>query len=78
LAWNTKDNKGFITTSGQVTFTSIDNGQTEITVTMQYTPPAGLVGDWVANFLVKPEKQVANDLRRFKEYAEAREAVPAG
>jgi uncharacterized membrane protein len=45
---------------------------------MQYTPPAGPVGDWVANFLVKPEKQVANDLRRFKEYAEAREAVPAG
>jgi uncharacterized membrane protein len=78
LAWNTKDNKGLVTTSGQVTFTPIADGHTEITVTMQYTPPAGPVGDWVANFLVKPEKQVANDLRRFKEYAEAREAVPAG
>ena len=77
LAWNTKDNKGFIVTSGQVTFNPIPDGQTEITVTMQYTPPAGPVGDWVANVLVKPEKQVASDLRRFKEYVETA-AVPAG
>jgi uncharacterized membrane protein len=77
LAWNTKDNKGLVTTSGQVTFTPIPDSKTDITVTMQYTPPAGAVGDWVANFLIKPEKQVASDLRRFKEYVEAM-AVPAG
>lgn len=70
LAWNTKDKKGLITTSGQVTFTPLENDQTEVTVTMQYTPPAGQIGDWVSNFFVKPEESVASDLRRFKEQVE--------
>lgn len=70
LAWSTKDKKGFLTTSGQVTFTPLEGDKTEVTVTMQYTPPAGQIGDWVANFLIKPEESVASDLRRFKERAE--------
>ncbi len=70
LAWNTKDKKGTMTTSGQVTFTSLENNQTEVTVTMQYTPPAGAVGDWLTSLLVKPEESVTSDLRRFKEAVE--------
>lgn len=70
LAWNTKDNKGLMTTSGQVTFTPLENNQTEVTVTMQYTPPAGQIGNWVSNLFVKPEESVASDLRRFKEQVE--------
>jgi uncharacterized membrane protein len=70
LAWNTKDKKGFMTTSGQVTFTPLEGDKTEVTVTMQYTPPAGQIGDWVANLLIKPEESVASDLRRFKEQVE--------
>jgi uncharacterized membrane protein len=70
LAWNTKDNKGSMTTSGQVTFTPLPQDQTEVTVTMQYTPPAGAVGDWLSNILMKPEESVAADLRRFKEKLE--------
>jgi uncharacterized membrane protein len=77
LAWNTKDNKGFMTTSGQVTFTPLPENQTEVTVTMQYTPPAGAVGDWLTTLLVKPEVSVASDLRRFKTQIE-KPAVPAG
>jgi uncharacterized membrane protein len=70
LAWNTKDKKGFMTTSGQVTFTPLEKNQTEVTVTMQYTPPAGQIGNWVSNLFVKPEESVASDLRRFKEQVE--------
>ena len=77
LAWNTKDKKGFMTTSGQVTFTPLPERQTEVTVTMQYTPPAGAVGDWLSSFLVKPEESVASDLRRFKMQVE-KSAVPVG
>jgi uncharacterized membrane protein len=70
LAWNTKDNKGLMTTSGQVTFTPLSGNQSEVTVTMQYTPPAGQVGEWLTALLVKPEESVASDLRRFKEHVE--------
>lgn len=77
LAWNTKDNKGVITTSGQITFTSLEDGQTEVTVTMQYTPPIGAVGDWLSALIIKPEESVAADLRRFKEKVEQTAKEPA-
>ena len=70
LAWSTKDKKGIVTTSGQVTFNQLEDGQTEVTVTMQYTPPVGAVGDWVSSLFVKPDESVASDLRRFKEQVE--------
>ncbi len=75
IAWNTKDNKGIITTSGQVTFNPLPANQTEVTVTMQYTMPGGKIGDMVAGFLANPEEQVAADLRRFKAYAESKAQV---
>ena len=70
LAWSTKDKKGLMTTSGQITFTPLNNDQTEVTVTMQYTPPVGVVGDWLSTLIIKPEESVAADLRRFKEQVE--------
>lgn len=76
IAWNTKDHDGTITTSGQVTFNQLSNSETEVTVTMQYSAPGGKVGDWVAEVLASPEESVKEDLRRFKEYAEAREVTP--
>ncbi len=71
IAWNTKDNKGMITTSGQVTFNPLPKTQTEITVTMQLTPPGGAIGEWITKLFSHPEKAVAADLRRFKSYVES-------
>lgn len=70
IAWNSKDNKGMVTTSGQVTFNALPDNATEVTVTLQYVPPAGKVGEIVANWLSDPEKRLTEDLRNFKAYAE--------
>lgn len=70
IAWNSKDKTGVITTSGQVTFNSLPNNQTEVTVTVQYVPPAGKVGEFMANLLSNPEARLTEDLRNFKSFAE--------
>lgn len=69
LAWNSRDN-GDITTSGQVVFKSLANEQTHITVTLQYVPPAGKLGEVVARIFSNPEAQLEEDLANFKEYIE--------
>ncbi|MCB0116168.1 MAG: SRPBCC family protein, partial [Caldilineaceae bacterium] len=53
IGWQSID--GAIKTSGQVTFNSLPNEQTEVTVTMQYVPPAGLAGEVVAELFGNPE-----------------------
>lgn len=70
IAWNSKDRKGMVTISGQVTFNSMNDDTTEVTVTMQVTPPGGKVGEAVSTFLVHPEQKLAEDLRNFKNYVE--------
>lgn len=77
IAWNTKDNKGIVTTSGQVTFNPLPESQTEVTVTMQVTPPGGRLGEWLSGFFTNPEKAVVADLRRFKTYTESVVLSPA-
>ena len=77
IAWNTKDNKGLVTTSGQVTFNPLSDEQTEVTVTMQVTPPGGAVGEWLSHFFINPEEAVAADLRCFKTYTEEVVLSPA-
>ena len=70
IAWNSKDKKGMLTTSGQVTFNSMPDKTIEVTVTMQITPPAGKVGEAVSALLVNPEQRLTEDLRNFKNYVE--------
>ncbi len=65
IAWNSRDN-GDITTSGQVTFVELDNNQTQVTVTLKYDPPAGVVGDVVAKIFSDPQRELEEDLERFK------------
>lgn len=65
IAWNSRDN-GDITTSGQVVFTELDNNQTQISVTLKYDPPAGVVGDIVAKIFSDPQRELEEDLERFK------------
>src|SRR5690242_1526311 len=54
IAWNSKANSP-LKTSGQVTFNSLSNNETDITVSLHYDPPAGLAGDLVADLFGDPE-----------------------
>jgi len=70
IGWSTKDNNGLVTTSGQVTFNDLSLEETEVTVILQYALPAGKAGEAVAELLANPEKQLEEDLRNFKAFAE--------
>ncbi|MDT8305186.1 MAG: SRPBCC family protein [Anaerolineae bacterium] len=70
ISWNTKDNAGLLTTSGQVTFNSLPHDETEITIVMQYQPAAGKAGEAAAQLLADPEGILEEDLRNFKAFAE--------
>jgi uncharacterized membrane protein len=76
IAWNSRDN-GDITTSGQVVFKELGHNQTHITVTLQYVPPAGKLGEVVAKIFSNPEEQLEEDLAHFKAYIEGRHSRTA-
>jgi uncharacterized membrane protein len=60
--------------AGSVHFEPV-NGGTQVRVIMRYAAPAGKAGDAVAHVLgAAPEQQIADDLRRFKQVMDAREA----
>jgi len=63
--------------AGSVLFTPAVGSGTEVRVLMRYAAPAGKVGEAVTHILgTAPEQQIADDLRRFKQVMDAREAVP--
>ncbi|MDX1663939.1 MAG: SRPBCC family protein [Candidatus Promineifilaceae bacterium] len=70
IGWNTKDHEGMLTTSGQVSFNPLPEGEVQVTVVLQYTPPAGVAGEVVAHLLIDPEERLETDLRNFKQFAE--------
>jgi uncharacterized membrane protein len=70
IAWSSKDNKGDIKTSGQVTFNPLPQNQTEVTVKLQYVPRAGLAGDVMAGLMGGAGARLQDDLRNFKAYTE--------
>ncbi|HEX6385616.1 MAG TPA: SRPBCC family protein [Anaerolineae bacterium] len=72
IAWNSKDHEGNVTTSGQVTFNALPNDETEVTVLLQYTPPAGKAGELITNLFSDPEERLEEDLRNFKSFAEGK------
>jgi uncharacterized membrane protein len=72
IAWKTTE--GDIKTSGQVTFTPLEQGETQVTLVVQYVPPAGKIGEAAVKILDEPEDRVEKDLYRFKEYVESRTA----
>src|SRR5215510_10711227 len=69
IAWNSKDNSA-VKTSGQVTFEPLGANETEVTVTLQYDPPAGAAGQAFASLFANPEKRVREDLEQFKQFVE--------
>jgi len=70
IAWNSMDSDSDITTSGQVTFNALPQNQVEVTVTLQYIPPAGKMGEAIASLFDNPEQRLEEDLQNFKAYAE--------
>lgn len=70
IAWSTKDHSGAVTTSGQVTFTKLPEDETEVTVTFNYAPAGGKVGEVLAEWLANPDERLEADLRNFKQFAE--------
>jgi uncharacterized membrane protein len=70
IAWKTLE--GDLKTSGQVTFTSLPQGQAEITVTTQTVPPADLVEKVAGALFEDEESQLEQDLRSFKAIVENR------
>jgi uncharacterized membrane protein len=71
IAWNSMDSSDSdITTSGQVTFTELPQNQVEVTVTLQYIPPAGKLGEAIASLFDNPEQRLEEDLHNFKAFAE--------
>jgi uncharacterized membrane protein len=70
IAWNTKDNAGIVTTSGQVLFNELPRDETQISVTVHYTVPGGKAGELFAGLFANPEGRLDEDLRHFKAFAE--------
>jgi uncharacterized membrane protein len=75
IAWNSRDG-GDIKTSGQITFTPLPEGQTEVTVTRQYIPTA-TTAPTIQEVLTDQAALLMSDLRNFKSYAEGHaERIP--
>jgi len=70
LAWNSIPGSA-VKTSGQVVFREVGPNETEVTVTLQYDPPAGAAGEALAGLLANPEKRVKDDLEHFKQHVES-------
>lgn len=68
-----------VTTAGSVNFDAVRGGRsTQISVNLQYAPPAGKAGALVASlFGREPSQTIREDLRRFKQLLEAGEAPRA-
>jgi uncharacterized membrane protein len=76
IAWRSLAGS-LVSTAGSVHFTprSADRG-TEVRVVLKYDPPVGKLGAWLAwLFGAAPGQQIREDLRRFKQLAEAGEVA---
>jgi uncharacterized membrane protein len=73
-----------VASAGSVNFRNAPQSGTEIVVRLQYDPPAGRLGSWIAaTFGEEPSQQIREDLRRLKQFLETGEAAtvsgqPAG
>lgn len=75
IAWRSLPGSD-IDQAGSVQFTPAHGGGTDVRVVMRYAAPAGKAGDAIAHLLGDdPERQVADDLRRFKQVMEANETA---
>ena len=67
-----------VVTAGSVNFDTVRGGATQITVRLQYAPPAGRAGALVATLFGRaPEQTIREDLRQLKQLLEAGEVARA-
>ncbi len=73
LAWKSDENAS-VPNEGRITFKALDKGEaTLLEVKLTYSPPAGEVGKQIAAaFGENPQKQVTDDVRKFKREVESR------
>ncbi len=70
LAWQSLPGSDVIS-AGSVRFRDLPGDATEITVHLQYQPPAGRLGEWAAWMTgEEPSLQIQEDLRNVKQYLE--------
>jgi len=60
---------GDLPNAGSVRFENV-NGATRVTVTIEFNPPGGVLGEAATNLLSNPDKQVEEDLLNFKRIVE--------
>jgi len=73
IAWRSLEGAD-VHSTGSVSFDPTPSSGTEVKVTMEYNPPAGVVGDAVAKlFGEAPDQQLEEDLGRFKQMMETGE-----
>ena len=79
IAWRSLEGSQ-IDTTGSVHFKSLGHDRgTAVTVSLQYKPPGGKLGAWLAALLGdNPKAMIAEDLRNFKRHMEAGELPTAG
>jgi uncharacterized membrane protein len=70
IGWKTV--KGVIKNSGQVTFNSLPQGFTEVTVILHIEPPAGALGEALTNIFSNPQKILYESMYNFKNAFEGR------
>jgi len=68
-----------VVTAGSVNFDVVRDGRsTQVSVHLQYAPPAGRAGAWIATlFGREPSQTIREDLRHFKQLLEAGETPRA-
>jgi uncharacterized membrane protein len=67
-----------VVSAGSVHFNPTPHGATEVWTHLQYVPPAGKLGAWIASlFGEEPSQQIREDLRRLKAYLETGEIARA-
>jgi uncharacterized membrane protein len=77
IAWRSLGNAD-VDNAGSVRFLEAPGGGTEVRVVIDYIPPAGRVGAFVAGlFGENPEQQIQDDLNRFKQQMETGDAGEA-
>jgi uncharacterized membrane protein len=78
IAWKSVGNPD-VANAGAVNFSDAPGGRgTVVRVTIDYEPPAGKVGAALAHlFTEEPDRQVREDLRRFKQLMETGDLVTA-
>jgi uncharacterized membrane protein len=76
IAWKSEPGADVVN-AGEVTFEEQPFGRgTKVTVTLEYRPPAGVVGFVIAKFQgVEPGAQVEDDLRHFRQLMETGETA---